>query len=128
MEYKIFDFDFLYWHVVLTPWKLLGIMGAVMFSCRWLVQAYYSRKAGKPVTPRMFWILSVVGSWTMLGYFTLGPKPDMVGVVSSFFPSIVAIYNLYLDLTLESRTRTAAEAAKTALPKAEAPEPPVLSR
>jgi lipid-A-disaccharide synthase-like uncharacterized protein len=123
MEKTLLEFNFLWWHVVVTAWKIMGVSGALMFSARWLVQAYYSRKAGKPVTPRMFWILSVVGSWMMLGYFTLGPKPDMVGVASSIFPSFIAAYNLYLDLTYERRMRdSAALAAKAALPKIE-PQP-----
>ena len=45
-----------------TPWKLIGLTGALMFSMRWLVQLIASRRARKPVIPRMFWYMSIVGS------------------------------------------------------------------
>jgi len=53
----------LYWtglHV--TGWKLIGYTGALMFGGRWLVQLVASKRAGKPVIPRLFWYMSVVGS------------------------------------------------------------------
>ena len=49
----------LYWtglHV--TGWKLIGYVGALMFGGRWLVQFVASKRAGKPVIPRMFWYMS----------------------------------------------------------------------
>jgi lipid-A-disaccharide synthase-like uncharacterized protein len=111
--------------IVLTPWKIIGIVGALMFASRWIVQAYYSRRAGKPVTPRIFWVMSVIGSTMTLAYFTFSPKSDMVGIVQNFFPSMIAAYNLYLDLTYERRNReatAAAVAAKAAVTKVE-PQP-----
>ena len=41
--------------IVLTPWKLIGMTGALMFGARWLVQFLASRRAGRPVIPRLFW-------------------------------------------------------------------------
>lgn len=35
----------------ITPWKLIGYLGALMFGGRWLVQFVASRRAGKPVIP-----------------------------------------------------------------------------
>jgi lipid-A-disaccharide synthase-like uncharacterized protein len=71
-----------------------------MFSLRWLVQAYHSRRAGKPVTPTLFWIMSMVGSSMMLVYFIFSPKQDMVGVINNLFPGMVSAYNLYLEFKM----------------------------
>ena len=98
--------------VVVTPWKIYGLIGVALFSGRWLVQMYCSRQAGKPVTPRVFWVMSMAGSLILLSYFIFSPKHrDMVGVLSNLFPSVIAAYNLYLDLKHATTTRVAAVAA-----------------
>lgn len=109
------------WPIVLTPWKIIGYTGAALFASRWLVQLYYSRKAGRPVTPRMFWIMSVVGSLMTLAYFSLSNKQDSVGVLQNLFPAAVALYNLYLEVTHSRKTREAALAEAAALKAAEKP-------
>ncbi|MDL5052641.1 lipid-A-disaccharide synthase N-terminal domain-containing protein [Oscillatoria laete-virens NRMC-F 0139] len=50
------------------------------------------------MTPRVFWIMSLCGSILLLSYFIFG-KNDSVGILSNLFPSVIAIYNLYLDIT-----------------------------
>lgn len=82
--------------IVITPWKIVGLVGVALFSGRWFVQMYASRKQKKPVIPRAFWYLSLVGSLCLLSYFTFG-KNDSVGVLSNLFPAGVAVYNLYLE-------------------------------
>ena len=52
--------------LTLTPWKLVGYLGAFIFASRWFVQFYVSRKAGKPIMSRWFWILSLMGSVMVL--------------------------------------------------------------
>jgi len=81
-----------------TPWKLIGYTGALMFGGRWAVQFAASRRAGKPVIPRVFWYMSLVGSFMTLAYFTLSAKQDSVGVLQNLFPSFTAAYSLYLDI------------------------------
>jgi lipid-A-disaccharide synthase-like uncharacterized protein len=81
-----------------TPWKLIGYTGALMFGGRWLVQFLASRKAGKPVIPRLFWYMSVAGSLMTLSYFSLSAKQDSVGVLQNLFPTFTALYSLYLDI------------------------------
>lgn len=109
------EFEFLFFgnKVVVTGWKIFGMLGAVMFTARWFVQMYYSRKAGKPVTPRSFWVISMFGSAILLTYFVCSPKQDMVGVVSNLFPAFIAGYNLYLDLTHQKKAEAQAAVAKT---------------
>ena len=84
--------------VHITPWKLIGLTGALMFGGRWLVQFIASRRHGKPVIPRAFWYMSIVGSLMTLSYFIFSAKQDAVGVLQNLFPSFTAAYSLYLDI------------------------------
>ena len=81
-----------------SPWKLIGLVGAAMFGGRWLVQFTASRRAGKPVIPRLFWYMSVVGSLMTLSYFVFSQKRDSVGVIQNLFPAFTAVYSLWLDI------------------------------
>jgi lipid-A-disaccharide synthase-like uncharacterized protein len=83
--------------VTLTPWKLVGYVGVLMFAGRWVFQLAATRKHGKPTMPRIFWMMSVAGSGLLLSYFIFG-KNDSVGVLSNLFPMGVALYNLMLDI------------------------------
>ena len=79
----------------ITPWKLIGLTGALMFGGRWLIQFIASRRHGKPVIPRAFWYMSIVGSLMTLSYFIFSAKQDAVGVLQNLFPSFTAAYSLY---------------------------------
>jgi lipid-A-disaccharide synthase-like uncharacterized protein len=82
----------------MSPWKIIGLTGALMFGGRWLVQFVASRRRGKPVIPRLFWYMSVLGSLMTLSYFLFSAKQDSVGVVQNLFPAFTAAYSLYLDI------------------------------
>jgi len=114
-ERILFDFTLFGQPVVVTWWKIFGYTGVFLFTARWLFQMYYSRKAGRPVTPRIFWVMSVAGSVILLSYFVFSPKQDSVGILSNLFPSIIALYNLYLDLTHEKKVTAEKVAAVQAL-------------
>lgn len=90
--------------VLITPWKIWGFTGALMFTGRWFVQMHYSRKAGRPVIPLVYWFMSLIGSFMLLLYFIFG-KNDSVGIVNSLFPSFVSTYNLFLELAHRKRNR-----------------------
>ena len=81
--------------VVVTPWKLVGYLGVLLFAGRWVVQVIATRRHGRPVIPGLFWSMSVLGSALLLLYFIWG-KNDSVGVLSNLFPMGVALYNLVL--------------------------------
>ena len=81
-----------------TAWKLVGYLGVALFTARWFVQMLASKKAGRPVMPILFWLLSVLGSLLCLTYFVFG-KNDSVGILAYLFPTLVAIYNLLLELS-----------------------------
>ena len=84
--------------VHITAWKLIGLTGALMFGGRWLEQFIASRRARKPVIPRLFWYMSLLGSAMTLSYFLFSSKQDAVGVVQNLFPSFTAAYSLWLDI------------------------------
>ena len=92
-----------------TWWKLIGYTGALMFGGRWVIQFIASKRAGKPVIPRVFWYMSVVGSMMTLSYFLFSAKQDSVGVLQNLFPSFVALYNLVLDIRHRGWHRDRAE-------------------
>ena len=92
--------------VAVTPWKLIGYLGILLFAGRWVVQLIATRARGRPVIPRSFWIMSVSGSALLLAYFIWG-KNDSVGVLSNLFPMGVALYNLALDLRAAREDRLA---------------------
>lgn len=81
-----------------TWWKIIGYTGALMFGMRWVVQFIASKRAGKPVIPRVFWYMSVIGSLMTLSYFSFSAKQDSVGVLQNLFPTFTALYSLYLDI------------------------------
>ena len=87
-----------FWGISLDSGKLVGYLGAALFSARWLLQMGASKISGKPVLPRLFWYVSIAGSFCLLSYFTFG-KNDSVGILSNLFPMSVAVYNLYLDFS-----------------------------
>ena len=104
MNETLHEFIFYGQHIIVTPWKIVGLIGILLFTGRWFVQAYYSREAGRPVTPRIFWLMSISGSLILLSYFIFSAKQDMVGVMSNLFPCVISGYNLYLDLTHAKKT------------------------
>lgn len=97
-----------------TGWKLIGYTGALLFGARWLVQMLASRRAGRPVIPRLFWYMSVAGSLMTLSYFLFSAKQDSVGVLQNLFPAFTALYSLQLDIRSQHRQRAAVQAGSGA--------------
>lgn len=81
----------------LTPWKAVGFLGMAMFTSRWFVQLYATRKHKRVMMPLAFWVLSMCGSVLLLAYFIFG-KNDSVGILSNLFPAFVGGYNLVMHL------------------------------
>jgi lipid-A-disaccharide synthase-like uncharacterized protein len=108
MDQALFDFQ----HVVITPWKLIGYLGTLLFTARWFVQAWATKKHRRTHLPMMFWWLSIVGSLLTLSYFIWG-KNDSVGILQNAFPAFVAVYNVFVELR-HRREREAGEGAPPA--------------
>ena len=81
----------------ITAWKAVGYLGMVMFTSRWFLQVYATRKHRRVTVPLAFWVLSMCGSVLMLAYFIFG-KNDSVGILANLFPAFVSLYNLIVDL------------------------------
>jgi lipid-A-disaccharide synthase-like uncharacterized protein len=91
--------QWLYWTGLhITYWKLIGYSGALLFGGRWVVQFLASKRAGRPVIPRLFWYMSVLGSLMTLSYFMFSAKQDSVGVLQNVLPAFTALYSLHLDI------------------------------
>ena len=97
-------------HVTITPWKLIGYLGTFLFTARWFVQLYATRKQRKVVMPMLFWYMSVCGSLLLLAYFIFG-KNDSVGIISNLFPMFVALYNVSVHLRDRERDKAGGAAA-----------------
>lgn len=98
------NLPFLEQNLVLNGWKIWGLCGGLLFTLRWFVQMAHSKKAGKPVIPLSYWIISLTGSFMLLTYFIFG-KNDSVGIVMNLLPPMVAGYNLFLELTFRKKKR-----------------------
>ena len=85
MHQVFFEGEFFGKDVALYPWKLIGYFGVMMFAGRWFPQLIASKKAKQVKMPRIFWIMSVLGSISLLSYFTFG-KTDSVGVLANLVP------------------------------------------
>lgn len=79
----------------LNAWKIVGLLGAAMFGCRWVVQAVASRRAGRSIVPPVFWVISITGSLMQLMYFTFY-RVDSVGIINTLPPFLVSAYNCWL--------------------------------
>ncbi|MBA3707613.1 MAG: lipid-A-disaccharide synthase N-terminal domain-containing protein [Planctomycetes bacterium] len=93
---------FAWFSFTLTPWKLVGLIGALCFTARWFVQAWHRRRTKTATIPPIFWWISLVGAGLTLTYFVWG-KNDSVGILQNLFPMSVAAYNVYLDLRYRRR-------------------------
>jgi lipid-A-disaccharide synthase-like uncharacterized protein len=94
--------------IVLTPWKLIGYLGVLMFAGRWVVQMLATSRRGRPSFPGLFWIMSLCGSGLLLAYFIWG-KNDSVGVLSNLFPMAVALYNFIMHYRAREDGRGSSE-------------------
>ena len=54
--------------VAVTGWKLVGFIGTVLFTARWFVQFYVTKKLKRVTVPILFCYLWVTGSVLTLAY------------------------------------------------------------
>jgi lipid-A-disaccharide synthase-like uncharacterized protein len=77
-------------------WKLIGLLGTGLFAGRWVVQFLSSRRAGRSVVNRSFWMMSTAGSLLLVLYFTVSPHRDVVGLLGNALPLLIGVYNIRL--------------------------------
>jgi lipid-A-disaccharide synthase-like uncharacterized protein len=98
MDQILFHLHFFHlFKVAVTGWKLVGFLGTVLFTARWFVQFYATKKLKRVTVPMMFWYLSVTGSVLTLAYFIWG-KNDSIGIIQTAFPMFVSFYNVYAHI------------------------------
>ncbi len=70
--YLLFSDDYSFkvmWQNQENNWLLFwGLIGQLIFSCRFIYQWYYSEKVKKSVLPLGFWVLSICGSLIISSY------------------------------------------------------------
>ena len=76
-------------------WKMIGYAGQLMFSGRFLVQWIASEKAGRSITPKSFWYLSIGGNALLLAYAAFYLRDEVV-TIGQLFGSVVYVRNLML--------------------------------
>jgi lipid-A-disaccharide synthase-like uncharacterized protein len=84
--------------IALTPWKIIGLSGSLIFGLRFLIQWIASERARKSVIPFGFWECSAIGSLLTLSYFAIY-RHDSVGVLQSALPLPIYLRNLYFRWT-----------------------------
>lgn len=73
---------------------LVGFFGQSLFGVRILVQWFYSEREGRPVSPVLYWQVSVVASFIVLIYGVLRKDPIIImGQIISYY---IYIRNLQL--------------------------------
>jgi len=51
-----------------AAWLVIGLLGQLMFTARFIVQWIASERAGKSVVPVIFWYFSLLGGAIVLAY------------------------------------------------------------
>lgn len=77
------------------PWLTLGLLAQACFSSRFLLQWIASERRKKPVVPRAFWILSILGAAGLLAYAIRIKDP--VFILGNTFGVFIYARNLMLS-------------------------------
>lgn len=72
-------------------WILLGTLGQILFTFRFIVQWLYSKRMGESVLPPPFWLVSIAGSGIILFYGLL--RDDLILVLGHSFGMVSYIRN-----------------------------------
>jgi lipid-A-disaccharide synthase-like uncharacterized protein len=76
-----------------TIWQVIGFVGQIMFSMRFILQWLASEKQKQSVMPVSFWYFSMIGSVTLLSYAIY--QKDPVFILGQSFGMIVYLRNLF---------------------------------
>lgn len=86
-EHRIFGLDW--------SWlDLLGLLGQIVFSLRFVTQWIASEKRGESVIPVSFWYWSIVGSLILAVYWVFKRSP--VGILANAPNALIYMRNLQL--------------------------------
>lgn len=82
-----------------TAWLIVGLLGQLMFTARFIVQWIASERAGKSVVPLAFWYFSLFGGLIVLAYGIQKVEPV---IILGQLPGVV-IYSRNLWLIYKNR-------------------------
>ena len=82
-------------------WTIVGWMGNVVFTSRFVVQWYATERKGQVVVPAIFWILSLAGSLLMLAYAIFYDKHHVI-IFAYAFSWIPYLRNLIIHYRHEN--------------------------
>jgi lipid-A-disaccharide synthase-like uncharacterized protein len=85
---------------------VIGLIGQLFFSARFVVQWLASERAGRSVVPVAFWFFSIGGGVVLLGYALY--RADPVFVLGQGLGLFIYVRNLML-ISRERRTAGASE-------------------
>jgi len=75
-------------------WTVVGLVGQVLFTGRFVLQLWFSERAGRPVNPIHFWYLSMTGSVLLFSYAVA--QRDPIIILGQSFGILVYLRNLAL--------------------------------
>ena len=75
-------------------WLIIGFLGQLFFSARFIVQWIYSEKKGESHIPVIFWYLSIFGGIGLLIYAIF--RKDPVIILGQTFGIFIYLRNLIL--------------------------------
>jgi lipid-A-disaccharide synthase-like uncharacterized protein len=73
----------------------IGFLAQILFSSRLIIQWFYSEKKNKIITPSVFWILSLIGSFLLFIYGYL--RDDFAIMLGQSLTYFIYIRNLQLQ-------------------------------
>ena len=88
---------------------ILGFIGNVIFSTRFMIQWIASERKGESVVPVAFWHWSILGSIVLLIYWIMQREP--IGILSYLPNTFIYIRNLRLIKKKQAATPPGANAA-----------------
>ena len=77
-----------------AAWIVVGLLGQLMFTGRFIVQWIASERAGRSVVPVAFWYFSIIGGMIVLAYGIR--KLDPVIIVGQLPGVVIYSRNLWL--------------------------------
>ncbi|MGP9821768.1 lipid-A-disaccharide synthase N-terminal domain-containing protein [Salinarimonas sp. NSM] len=83
---------------------LIGLLGQLLFTARFVVQWIASERAGRSVVPISFWFFSLGGGFILLGYAVY--RQDPVFIIGQALGSFIYIRNLMLIARSKRETRS----------------------
>ena len=85
------------------PWEIIGFVGLIVFSSRFVVQWIVSEIKKESVIPVSFWYLSIIGSLFLLSYALY--RADPIFILSYLFNGLIYGRNLYFIYTKRKQVR-----------------------